>query len=264
MALDEVTKLIKHDNPLVEGILNEKHSFLNLDEDMNIGLSMQSDLENIMMWDGAINIEGQEGALVGVARKLNAVESPLKLAGNFGTKHNSCLAFAHQYESVVVVRSDDEHLKGITVFSHAALNLEQPECYHITTAGQESGLDKLELFRHELRKGAEEKQTPGGLRHTHTPLEYVSLDDPEKGIRIPSTIERRVLQNVVETSVQVCGQEGVWQEGVFMILARGEGGGARPSPNTDTRAHAHARGTMTPTPRPRVHDHSYTTATART
>ena len=36
-------------------------------------------------WDGAEAIEGLKGLLIGVARKLNAAESPLKLAGNFGT-----------------------------------------------------------------------------------------------------------------------------------------------------------------------------------
>ena len=61
-----------------------------------------------------------------------------------------------------------------------------------------------------------------GLKFSHTPLEYVSSNHPTKGIKISSSIARIAFKNVVETSVQVCGHEGVWHEGVFMILAEGE------------------------------------------
>ena len=90
-----------------------------------------------MPWDGAYCI-GKGGVVIGVARKLNATESPLKLKGNFGTKHNSCVAFAYQHKCVVTVRSDDEHLKGISVFSHSALKLNPPQAYHIVLSGQEN------------------------------------------------------------------------------------------------------------------------------
>ena len=53
-------------------------------------------------------------------------------------------------------------------------------------------------------------------------LEYVSSNNQEKGINIPKAIQRVVFKNVVETSVEVCSHEGVWNEGVFMILAEGE------------------------------------------
>ena len=50
----------------------------------------------------------------------------------------------------MVVRSDDEHLKGISVFSHGALMGEQLECYHIVMpgqGGQESRAAELEEIR---------------------------------------------------------------------------------------------------------------------
>ena len=172
-------------------------------------------------WDGAEAIEGLEGRLVGIARKLNAAESPLKLAGNFGTKHNSCLAFAHAYDVIVVVRSDDENLKGISIFSHAALKLNPPECYHLVVPGQQNNADDLQKFR-ALRYGRTVAK-PVGMANTvkfvHTPLAYVSENEDENSIAIPASIARVAFKNVVETAVQVSGHEGVWHEGVFMILA---------------------------------------------
>ena len=176
--------------------------------------------QNKQPWDGAEAIEGLEGFLVGIARKLNAAESPLKLAGNFGTKHNSCLAFAHAYNVIVVVRSDDENLKGISIFSHAALKLNPPECYHLVVPGQPSNANDLQKFR-ALRYGraAAKPAAMGIVKYVRTPLAYVAVNDAENGIAIPSSIKRVVFKNVVETAVQVSGHEGVWHEGVFMILA---------------------------------------------
>ena len=87
------------------------------------------------------------GILTGVACELNAPEAPLKLAGNFGTKHNSCLAFAYQHDVIVVVRLDDEHLNGISIFSHAALRRDPPECYHLVMPGQQKCANVLKQFR---------------------------------------------------------------------------------------------------------------------
>ena len=169
-------------------------------------------------------IEGfGEGVLIGVARKLNAAEAPLKLAGNFGTKHNSCLAFAYQHDVIVVVRSDDEHLKGISIFSHAALRRDPPECYHLVMPGQQNSADELQQFRalHYGRAAAEQAVGTNIVKFVHTPLDYVSTNDAENGIVIPASIKHVVFKNVVETAVQVSGHEGVWHEGVFMILAAG-------------------------------------------
>ena len=40
-------------------------------------------------------------------------------------------------------------------------------------------------------------------------------------VKRPATIKPIVLKNVVETAVQVSGHEGMWHEGVFMILSAG-------------------------------------------
>ena len=50
---------------------------------------------------------------------------------------------------IVVVRSDDENLKGISIFSHAALKLNPPECYHLVVPGQQSNASDLQKFRDE-------------------------------------------------------------------------------------------------------------------
>ena len=125
---------------------------------------------------------------------------------------------------IVVVRSDDENLKGISIFSHAALKLNPPECYHLVVPGQQNNASDLQKFRDERYGRAAAKAAGMGMgmgmvKYVHTPLAYVSENDAENGIIIPASIERLVFKNVVETAVQVSGHEGVWHEGVFMILA---------------------------------------------
>ena len=134
------------------------------------------------------------------------------------------MAFAYQHDVIVVVRSDDEHLKGISIFSHAALRRDPPECYHLVMPGQHNSADELKQFRQLTIGGDGDGDGDGedkGLKYLHTPLEYVSTNHPTHGIAVPNTISRVVFKNVVETAVQVSGHEGVWHEGVFMILAAG-------------------------------------------
>ena len=164
-------------------------------------------------------IEGKDGKVIGVALKLNATESTLKLTGNFGTKHNSCLAYAHQHECIVIVRSDDEHLKGITVFSHSAFALVKPECYHIVMEGQHDATEAREKFRQELTHQGDDGE---GVKYVETPLEFAMSKDPDKGLKLPGSIDFTIFTNVVDTSVKVNGHEGVWHQGVVLILAEGE------------------------------------------
>ena len=108
------------------------------------------------------------------------------------------------------------------MFSHAALKLEQPECYHILMPGQHNNADELEWFRKHTYESKAAGGNEGELEYVHTPLEYVSTNHTSKGIKIPGSIARLAFTRVVDTSVQVCGHEGIWHEGVFMILAEGE------------------------------------------
>ena len=47
--IDGITKPIKNDNPLVEGILEERHSYLNLDAENELTDKMKDDLHDIMV-----------------------------------------------------------------------------------------------------------------------------------------------------------------------------------------------------------------------
>ena len=87
--------------------------------------------------------------------------------------------------------------------------------------GQQNSADELKQFRSVRYGRTVATQTAGNgiVTYVQTPLSYVSENDAENGIIIPASIERLVFKNVVETAVQVSGHEGVWHEGVFMILA---------------------------------------------
>ena len=50
---DGITKPIKNDNPLVEGILEERHSYLSLDAENELTDKMKDDLHDIMVSAGS-------------------------------------------------------------------------------------------------------------------------------------------------------------------------------------------------------------------
>ena len=105
------------------------------------------------------------------------------------------------------------------------LKLDPPECYHLVgMPGQTNSADEVKQFR-TLKYGraaAEQSPAKNMVTYIHTPLAYVASETiTENSVPIPAGIKRLVFKNVVETAVQVSGHEGVWHEGVFMVLAEG-------------------------------------------